>query len=167
MTSILEKAVDRSYLTLPYRYSHAEVLSASSIKPLHKRKREPLVLAVREAVEAVAAGAATVEHWRTLADAANIVETLISFGTFEDPDGLFTDAVNAVAGMGRQHGSGQAMRLDAEQQEHMTDFGNAYQLVLEQASERTYLHAHRATERRLRELLMHGPGQQDHEFFVI
>ncbi len=167
MASVLKKRVDKSYLTLPYCYTEAEVLTASASKPLHKRKREPLVLAVREAVEAAIAGAAMVEHWRTLADAANIAETLITSAAFADPDGLFADAVNAVTDMGRQYGAGQAMRLEPEQQEHLGDFCDAYQLMLEQASERTYLQACRTTERRLRELLMHACGQQDHEFLVI
>ena len=152
---------------MPYQYTEAEALTASAIQPLHKRKREPLIKAVAEAVQAMGAGAATAEHWRVLADGANIAETLIESGAFEDPDHLFTDAVNAVASLGRKHGHGQAMSLEPEQLEHLGEFSEAYQQLLEQCSARTYIQAHRATERRLRTLLMNGPGAGDHEFLVV
>ena len=167
VTEFINKVVDKSYLTLPYHYSHAQELTASASKPLHKRKRDPLVLAVQDAVQAVGYGSPVVEHWRVLADAANIAETLIESGAFEDPDQLFTDAVNAVASLGRKHGHGQAMSLEPEQLEHLGEFRDAYQQLLEQCSARTYIQANRATERRLRTLLMNGVGQDDHEFLVI
>ena len=166
MTGILNKVVDKSYLTFPYQYTKAEELLASASKPLHLRKRGPLVQAVQGAVQAVAEGSPSVEQWRVLADAANIAETMLTMGLFDDPDALFTDAVNAVADLGRKHGHGQAMELDAEQQLHLNDFADAYEQMLAQASERSYIQAHRATERRLRELLMNGAGDSDHEFIV-
>ena len=159
MTGILNKVVDKSYLTFPYQYTKAEELLASASKPLHLRKRGPLV-------QALAEGSPSVEQWRVLADAANIAETMLTMGLFDDPDALFTDAVNAVADLGRKHGHGQAMELDAEQQLHLNDFADAYEQMLAQASERSYIQAHRATERRLRELLMNGIGEGDHEFIV-
>ena len=166
MTGFLNKVVDKSYLDMPYQYTKAEELTASAIKPMHKRKRGPMVAAVQGAVLAVAEGLPTVEQWRVLADAANIAETMLNLGTFDDPDGLFTDAVNAVADMGRLHGHGQPMRLNEEQQSHLSEFSEAYEQMLAQVSERGFIHAHRATERRLRELLMNGVGDGDHEFIV-
>lgn len=166
MSACLNKVVDKSYLSLPYRYTEAEAMCASAVKPLHCRKRTPLVQGVLQAVEAVSHGLPTVEQWRELADGANITETLITMGAFADPDGLFVDAVNAVAELGRRHGHGQAMRLNAEQLMHLTEFGEAYQQMLEQTPARTYIRAHRATERRLRELLWLGLGDNDHEFIV-
>ena len=166
MTGILNKVVDKSCLTFPYQYTKAEELLASAIKPLHLRKRGPLVQAVQGAVLAVAEGSPSVEQWRVLADAANIAETMLTMGLFDDPDALFTDAVNAVADLGRKHGHGQAMELDAEQQLHLNDFADAYEQMLAQASERSHIQAHRASERRLRELLMNGIGEGDHEFIV-
>lgn len=166
MSGYLNKVVDKSYLTLPYQYTKAEELTASASKPLHQRKRGPLVAAVQGATQAVAEGNPTVEQWRVLADAANIAETMLTMGLFDDPDALFTDAVNAVADLGRKYGHGQAMELDAEQQLHLNDFADAYGQMLAQASERSYIQAHRATERRLRELLMNGIVEGDHEFIV-
>ena len=166
MTGILNKVVDKSYLTFPYQYTKAEELLASASKPLHLRKRGPLVQAVQGAVQALAEGSPSVEQWRVLADAANIAETMLTMGLFDDPDALFTDAVNAVADMGRLHGHGQPMHLNDEQQSHLSEFSEAYEQMLAQVSERGFIHAHRATERRLRELLMNGVGDGDHEFIV-
>ncbi len=166
VTGFINKVVDKSYLTLPYHYSHAQELMASAIKPLHKRKRDPLVLAVQDAVQAVGYGSPVVEQWRVLADAANLAETMLTLGQFDDPGALFSDAVAAVVVLGRAHGHGEPMRLNAAQLMHLTEFAEAYEQMLAQASERNYIHAHRATERRLRELLMNGTGEGDHEFIV-
>ena len=166
MTGLMNKVVDKSYLTFPYQYTKAQELTASAIKPMHKRKRDPLVAAVLAAIAAAAEGSPSVEQWRVLADASNIAETMLTLGLFDDPDLLFTDAVNAVADLGRLHGHGLPMRLDAEQQSHLVEFGEAYEQLLAQVSERNYIHAHRATERRMRELLMNGPAAGDIEFIV-
>ena len=166
MSSILEKQVAKEYLSMRYHYSHAQELTASASKPLHKRKRDPLVLAVQDAVQAVGYGSPVVEQWRILADAANLAETMLTLGLFDDPGALFSDAVAAVVVLGRAHGLGQPMRVSASQLMHLTEFAEAYEQMLAQASERNYIHAHRATERRLRELLMNGSGAGDYEFIV-
>lgn len=166
VTGFINKVVDRSYLNLPYHYSLAQELTASASKPLHQRKRSPLVQAVNDAVQAVGYGNPVVEQWRTLADAANIAETMLTLGLFDDPDALFSDAVAAVVVLGRAHGQGEPMRLNAAQLMHLTEFAEAYEQLLALASERNYIHAHRATERRLRELLLNGTGEGDHEFIV-
>lgn len=167
--SALSPIVSREYLNLPYAYSMAQELSASEVQPLHRRKREPMVMAVADAVQAVGYGTPTVEHWRRLTDAANLSETLLAQGVFNDPDAqsLFADAVAAVVDLGRKHGHGQAMRLPAAQLAHLVEFGEAYAQVLELIPARTYIHAHRATERRLRELLINSYGQDSHEFIVV
>ncbi|WP_280191170.1 hypothetical protein [Delftia sp. PS-11] len=161
--------VQRDYLELPYAFSLAQELSASECQPLHRRKREPLAAAVQAAVHAIGYGAPTLQHWRDLADAANLTETLLSMGVFNDPDapGLHQDALACVATLGRQHGHGQDMRLNAVQLAHLVEFGEAYAQVLDLIPARTYIRAHRATERRLRELLAKSYGCDSHEFIVV
>lgn len=70
--SAIHASVARDYLTQPYTYTLAQELSASERQPLHQRKREPLAAAVLAAVHAVGYAAPTVQHWRDLADAANL-----------------------------------------------------------------------------------------------
>jgi hypothetical protein len=167
--SAIHPAATRAYLALPYAYSLAQELSASERQPLHQRKREPLAAAVLAAVHAVGYAVPTVQHWRDLADAANLSETLLGMGVFTEPEAesLFADAVVAVVDLGRKHGHGQEMRLNAVQLGHLVEFGEAYGQVLEVIPARTFIRAHRATERRLRELLVNSHGSDTHEFIVV
>ncbi|XJC76742.1 hypothetical protein ACHFCA_10450 [Delftia tsuruhatensis] len=167
--SAIHPAATRAYLALPYAYSLAQELSASERQPLHQRKREPMAAAVLAAVHAVGYAVPTVQHWRDLADAANLSETLLGMGVFTEPEAqsLFADAVAAVVDLGRKHGHGQEMRLNAVQLGHLVEFGEAYGQVLEVIPARTFIRAHRATERRLRELLVNSHGSDTHEFIVV
>lgn len=167
--SAIHSAVSRDYLRLPYSYTLAQELSASERQPLHQRKREPLAAAVLAAVHAVGYASPTVQHWRDLADAANLSETLLGMGVFTEPgaQSLFADSVAAVVDLGRKHGHGQEMRLNAVQLGHLVEFGEAYGQVLEVIPARTFIRAHRATERRLRELLVNSHGSDTHEFIVV
>lgn len=79
-------SVARDYLRLPYTYTLAQELSASERQPLHQRKREPMAAAVLAAVRAVGYAVPTVQHWRDLADAANLSETLLGMGVFTEPE---------------------------------------------------------------------------------
>lgn len=163
----VKPAAVQAYLQMSYGYTLAEELAASEKRPLHQRKLGPITAACAAAVQAVAAGTATEQHWRVLADAANLVETLLDMREFEDPELLFRDGVAAVVTLARQHGNDEPMRLRPEQLEHLQDFGDAYAQMLQLTPARTYIRAHRATERRLRELLVHGPGQDTHEFIIV
>ena len=163
----LQPAAARAYLQMSYGYTHAEELSASEVRPLHQRKLGPITAACAAAVQAVAAGAAGAEHWRVLADAANLAETLLDLKLFDDPDHLFRDGVAAVVTLARQHGNDEPMCLRPEQLEHLEDFGDAYVQMLRQTSARNYIRAHRATERRLRELMVNGYGRDSHDFIVV
>ncbi len=162
-----QPSATRAYLQMSYGYSVAEELSASEMRPLHQRKLAPITAACAAAVQAVAAGAADVEHWRVLADATNLAETLLDMRVFDDPGNLFRDGVSAVVTLGRQHGSDERMQLRPEQLEHLQEFGEAYAQMLQQTPARTYIRAHRATERRLRELLVNGYGRDSHDFIVV
>ena len=164
----LQPAVTQAYLQMAYPYTLAEELSASEVRPLHQRKLAPITAACAAAVQAVVAGAAGTEHWRVLADAANLTETLLDMGEFDDPDHLFRDGVAAVVTLSRLHGDGAPMCLRPEQLEHLQDFCDAYVQMLQQTPARTYIRAHRATERRVRELLLSSYGSSEtHEFIVI
>lgn len=163
----VQPAAVQAFLQMSYGYTLAEELSASEVRPLHQRKLAPITAACAAAVQAVAAGAAGAEHWRVLADAANLAETLLDMRVFEDPEQLYRDGVAAVVTLARQHGNDEPLRLRPEQLEHLEDFGDAYVQMLQQTPARTYIRAHRATERRLRELLVHGPGQDTHEFIIV
>lgn len=167
MQTNLQPAVTRAYLQMSYSYTQAQELLASEVRPMHRRKLAPITGACAAAVQAVAAGAASVDHWRVLADAANLAETLLDMKVFDDPGNLFRDGVAAVVTLGRQHGNEERMRLRPEQLEHLQEFGDAYAQMLEQTPARTYIRAHRATERRLRQLLVDGYGRDSHEFIVV
>ena len=154
--NLLGKYVDKDFDSLRYTYTEADALVASEFKPLHIRKRGPMVERVQKAAHKVAYETPQIEDWRELADAVNLAETLLDMRVFDDPDGLFTDMVAAICQLSRNHGEGKPMRLNAVQLSHLLEFADCFAQMLQQTPARTYIRAHLATEKRLRKLLAEG-----------
>lgn len=159
----LAKAVDMDLDNYKFKHTEAEALCASAVDPLHWRKRGPIVQGVEAAANRVGYGKPTVEDWREITDAVNLSETLLDMRVFDDPDGLWKDAVAAICHLARQHGHGKTMRLNAVQLTHLLEFAECFATMLEQTPARTYIRACLATEKRLRKLLTEGLGPGDVE----
>ena len=71
----------------------------------------------------------------------------------EDSSGLLADAVTALAMAGRRHMDGGHIRLDAPGIKAVRAVLEDYAAVIEQVPARTMLMAHRATEKRIHEIL--------------
>lgn len=96
----------------------------------------------------------TDDDWRLLADAINLVETLVLQGIAQDESGLLHDAITAMAEAFYRAGQDSArMRLTgpgiAAIRAVLADWG----ACLEQLPERTVIEAHIATDRRIAEKL--------------
>lgn len=92
--------------------------------------------------------------WRVLSDAVNLMETLVDMGEVEDGSGLLHDAVAALAEAGKRHMQhGHPIRLDAKGIQAVRAVLEDYSYVLEHLPARTMIRCHRATEKRIREIL--------------
>lgn len=96
----------------------------------------------------------TTDDWRILSDAVNLMETLVTMGEVEDESGLLMDGVRALAEAGRRHmQQGLPIRLDAKGMHAVRAVLEDYSYVLENLPARTMIRCHRATEKRIREIL--------------
>ncbi len=95
----------------------------------------------------------TTDDWRVCSDAVNLMETLVEQGHLLDASGLVLDAVEAMAKAGKRHLAGQAIRLDAAGIHAIRAVLEDYAEAVAALPHRTMLHAHAATEKRIREIL--------------
>ena len=95
------------------------------------------------------------DDWRVCSDAVNLMETLVmEMKICQDPDGLLSDAVAALALAGARHlQDGAPIRLNGEGIRAMRAVLASYAEQLETLSARTMTECHRLTERRIHEIL--------------
>ena len=137
-----------------YTYSLLDVLAASGHAPMAAHKRMHQVTKMYQGLHAIERGQdPEAEDWRVLADAVNLTETLVEMGELQDPSCLLIDAVQALSEAARRWRTLGALRLNARGVAAVRAVLEDYTAALEQLSERTIILAHRATEKRLRQVL--------------
>jgi hypothetical protein len=136
-------------------YGLMRVLMASATEPMPLAKRTHQLTRMWEGLAALErAPAPTTDDWRLCSDAVSLMETLVrTQGVAQDASGLLDDAIAALAGAGRRHRGGMALRLDAPGIQAVRAVLEDYAELLEQLPEQTVIEAHRLTERRIREIL--------------
>lgn len=108
----------------------------------------------------------TRDDWRVVSDAVNLMETLVGMRELIDASGLLADAAAAMAQAGRRHqAKGTAIRLDAIGLEAVRSILIDYTAAIEALPARTMIRAHRATEKRIREI--HSGKKRPHDIEVI
>lgn len=141
-------------MNYPMTYSMVDVLMASPTEPLDKHKRTYQLSRMWEGLAALESGAdVSPDHWRSVSDAVNLMETLAEMGSVRDESGLLTDAVIALGAAGERAMRGQPLRLDAAGIHAARAVLEDYAAVLEALPARTVIQAHRRTEIRIRDLL--------------
>lgn len=146
----------RSHKNAPARtYTLIDELFASGVDPLPIAKRTHQVTRMTEGLIAIERAAApTTDDWRVCSDAVNIMETLVvEMKIAEDPQGLLQDAIAALAGAGRRHQGGMAIRLDGPGLVAVRAVVEDYAGILECLPARYAIQAHRLTERRIADIL--------------
>ena len=109
-------------------YGPWHVMLASPDKPMKPSRYRHQLTRMHLAMASITSGESpTDEDWRLIADAINLVETLVLQKVAQDESGLLHDAITAV----------------------LADWG----VCLEQLPERTVIEAHIATDRRIAEKL--------------
>lgn len=137
-----------------YQYSHWDILLASPVDPLPQSHRIHQLTRMYEGLHALeTAPEPTTDDWRVCSDAVNLMETLVEMQVVEDSSGLLMDAITALAMAGKRHVAGNAIRLGAPGIKAVRAVLEDYAAVLEQVPARTMLMAHRATEKRIHDIL--------------
>ena len=135
-------------------YGPWHVMLASPDKPMQPSRYRHQLTRMHLAMSSITSGESpTDEDWRLIADAINLVETLVLQGVAQDESGLLHDAITAMAEAYRADQDSARMRLTgpglAAIRAVLADWG----ACLEQLPERTVIEAHIATDRRIAEKL--------------
>ena len=135
-------------------YGPWHVMLASPDKPMQPSRYRHQLTRMHLAMASITSGESpTDEDWRLIADAVNLVETLVLQGVAQDESGLLHDAITAMAEAYRADQDSARMRLTgpglAAIRAVLADWGTC----LEQLPERTVIEAHIATDRRIAEKL--------------
>ena len=135
-------------------YGPWHVMLASPEKPMQPSRYRHQLTRMHLAMASITKGESpTDEDWRLIADAINLVETLVLQGVAQDESGLLHDAITAMAEAYRADQDSARMRLTgpglAAIRAVLADWG----VCLEQLPERTVIEAHIATDRRIAEKL--------------
>ena len=135
-------------------YGPWHVMLASPDKPMQPSRYRHQLTRMHLAMASITSGESpTDEDWRLIADAINLVETLVLQGVAQDESGLLHDAITAMAEAYRADQDSARMRLTgpglAAIRAVLADWGTC----LEQLPERTVIEAHIATDRRIAEKL--------------
>lgn len=147
-----------------YTYTLLDEMMASPTELLSQERRTYQLDRMKAGLKAIETGELPVAHdWRVCSDAVNIMETLVTGGTWKDCDGddvqitdadrLIPDAIAGLAMAGKRKLDGGHIRLDGPGIKAIRAILEDYETMLESLSARSIIRAHRLTERRLQEIL--------------
>ena len=92
----------------------------------------------------------SVDHWRVVSDAVNLLETLVAMRVVADDSGLLADAVAGLAEAGQRHLQQRApIRLSGAGIQAVRAVLEDYATVIRQLPARTMVRCHRATAKRI------------------
>lgn len=148
-------------------YTLLDVLQASATAPMPIGHQAHHLAPMYEGLRAIERDdVPSVHDWRCVADAVNMVETLVAQGVARDDSGLLQDAVQALHAAGQRHlASGTPLRLDGPGIAAVRAVLEDYRALLQALPHRTMVACHRATERRLREI--QAGRRQAHDVTVM
>ena len=135
-------------------YGPWHVMLASPDKPMQPSRYRHQLTRMHLAMASITSGEnPTDEDWRLIADAINLVETLVLQGVAQDESGLLHDAITAMAEAYRADQDSARMRLTGPGLAAISAVLADWGVCLEQLPERTVIEAHIATDRRIAEKL--------------
>ncbi|MFD0669705.1 hypothetical protein ACT80S_18445 [Ramlibacter sp. MAHUQ-53] len=144
----------RKHKTQRTRYTLLTEITASPTEPLPAGFRRHQLTRMYQGLAALEkAERPTEDDWRVVADAVNLMETVVREGIAEDASGLLDDAVGAMARAGERFGATGVIRLDGEGIQAVRSVLADYSELLDLLPARTMYRVHRLTERRILEIL--------------
>lgn len=134
-------------------YSIWDELQASPTEPLPAENIAYTVGGMRQALAALELDPEpSKEHWRTLSDCVNMMETLQMMGLIADEHGLLADAVAAMAAAAQRYTQHGRLRFDGPGVHSMRGLVDDYEMVVNALPARTMIRCHRQTTRRIAEI---------------
>lgn len=148
------------------QYTMMDVLLASPTNQMPVAKQIYQLDLMREGLEAMEKSETpSAEHWRCVADAINLLETMQVMGLIEDADGLLKDAVFAMGEAGARAMQGKALRLSGKGIQACRAVLDDYAAVMKVLPERTMIQAYMKTEKRINDI--HSGKAKKHDVQVI
>lgn len=186
-TKTRRKGQQRRAPAYSHTYTIMDELMASTTQPMPLAKQVYQIGRMNEALQRIqTAPAPTADDWRICSDAVNLMETFITQGDVlqngkaltgwwydcerdpvqvQDPGRLLQDAIEAMALAGRRKFSHGTIRLDGKGLQAVRALIDDYANVISALPERTTIHVHRLTERRIRDILR--GKSQPHDIEII
>lgn len=138
-----------------YTYSHWDVMLADPDKPITKAKRDHQIDGIKKALDNLLHAAdPTIEDWEKLSDTVNLMQTILLMGFVEDAQGAIPEAMEALGKSGSRSMRDKPLRLDGPAIGLLKGVIEDYEMVCEALPARTMIMAHRATEKRVQELVL-------------
>jgi hypothetical protein len=136
-------------------YTVLDELMASATEPLPIEKRTYQLTRMYQGLHEMEQGKEpTPEDWRLVADAVNLMETMIrDMKICEDESGLLQDAIEGLTRAGKRQRCGGPLRLDGEGIKAVRSVLEDYASLIETLPARVMVRCHRITEKRLIDLM--------------
>ncbi len=130
-------------------------MMASPTEPLPEKFRTHQLTMMYQGLHAMeTAPAPTLDDWRVVSDAINLMETLVvEMKVCEDSSGLLMDSITALALAGKRNRAGGTIRMDGTGIQSVRSILSDYAELLNVLPARTMYRCHRLTEKRLHDLL--------------
>lgn len=147
-------------------YSLMDELMASATNPMPKDKQHYQLTRMYEGLRAMeTAPEPTVDDWRVVSDAVNLMETLIDeMKICEDTNGLLNDAIKALGAAGNRSINNKGIRLDAAGITAVRSILEDYASIIDTLPHRVMVNCHRLTEKRLWAII--GGKRKPHDVHI-
>jgi hypothetical protein len=135
-------------------YSVMDAMLASPERPMKKDRQQYQLMVIRTALYSIErAENPSVEDWKIISQAINMMEMLVEMGFAKDEDGLIQDAIDSMAKAAHRYKDKNVMRFTGSEMQVIRGIIDDYQTMIENLDERTMIYCHRNTEMRLQNIL--------------
>lgn len=131
-------------------FSLLDSLLAAGDQPMRPERKTTMLLHMHTALDAVTRDAQpAVAHWRSLADAVNLVQALVELGWADDPAGVVTTAATEMGLAAVRYAETGTIRLSGAGVSAVTQTLATWETAMDQLTERQVLYAKRYAVRRI------------------
>jgi hypothetical protein len=135
-------------------YSVMDAMLASPEHPMKEERRQYQLMVIRTALYSIErADNPSVDDWKIISQAINMMEMLVEMGFAKDEDGLIQDAIDSMATAAQRYKDKNVMRFTGSEMNVIRGIIDDYQTMIENLDERTMIYCHRNTEMRLQNIL--------------
>ena len=135
-------------------YSVMDAMLASPDRPMKKENKTFQMMVIKTSLYSIErAEKPSVEDWKIISQAINMMEMLVEMGFANDEEGLINDAVEAMSTAAQRYKDKSVMRFTGKEMKIIRGIIDDYQTMVENLDERTMIYCHRKTEMRLQDIL--------------